>query len=132
MGLEKLQAHKFGLKMQDYEPPSDDPFNDIPEDNALTAANEDYIRIYYNWKDLHQQSRKNLLEFENPNFELLSHVEGRDEVAKLVSDLIYDKLNSQLSSYKCIAWATKRHCKALPSLQTRLSIGQWGVAIALC
>ena len=79
-----LQAHKFGSKMQSYEPPSDDPFDDIPEDDA---AGEDYTRIYYNWKDLHQQSRKNLLEFENPKFELLYNVKGKTQVANLVSDL---------------------------------------------
>ena len=118
--------------MQDYKPPSDDPFDDTPDTtvpNPMTAT-EDYTGIYYNWKDLHQQTRKNLLEFENPAFKLPSNAEGRDQVAKLVSTMICDKLDSQLS--KCIAWATKRHCKALSSLQARLSIGWWGVAIAMC
>jgi hypothetical protein len=133
MGLEKLQANKFGSKMQDYKPPSDDPFDDTCDTDVpnplMTEMNEDYTGIYYNWKDLHQQTRKNLLEFENPKFELLSEVEGRDQVAKLVSALICDKVDSQL--YKRIAWATKRHCKTLSSLQPRLFIGR-GVAIALC
>jgi len=62
MGLEKLQAHKFASKMQDYKPPSDDPFDDTPDTvpNPLMTATEDYTGIYYNWKDLHQQTRKNL------------------------------------------------------------------------
>ena len=99
MGLEMLQANKFGSKMQDYKPPSDDPFDDTNDTNVLNplmTANEDYTRIYYNWKDLHQQTRNNLLEFENPNFKLLSNVVGRDQVAKLVSALICDKLDSTL------------------------------------
>jgi len=108
MGLEKLQAHRFASKMQDYKPPSDDPFDDTPDTtvpNPLMTATEDYTGIYYNWKDLHQQTRKNLLEFENPSFKLISNAKGREQVAKLVSTLICDKLDSQLS--KCIAWATK-------------------------
>lgn len=124
MGLEKLKAHKFGSKMKDYKPPSDDPFDDTPDTNVpnpLTIPNEDYTGIYYNWKDLHQQTRKNLLEFEKPDFHLPSNAEGRDQVAKLVSALICEKPDSQL--YKCIAWATKRHRKALSSLQAWLWIG---------
>jgi hypothetical protein len=98
IGLEKLQVNKFGSKMQDYKPPSDDPFEDTTDTNApnsLMTANEDYTEIYYNWKDLHQQTRKNLLEFENPNFELLPRAEGRDQVAKLVSIWICDKPDFQ-------------------------------------
>lgn len=88
VGLEKLQAKKYGSKMQNYKPPSDNPFDDPSDSNVLNPGNEDYTKIYYNWKDLHQQTRKNLLEFEDPNFELLSNVEGREQVAKLVSALI--------------------------------------------
>jgi hypothetical protein len=94
MGLTKLQAHKFGSKMQDYTPPSDDPFDNTPDinvPNLLMTTNEDYTGIYYNWKDLHQQTRKNLLEFENPYFELLSNAKGRDQV---VSALNCNKLDS--------------------------------------
>ena len=85
--------------MQDYKPPSDDPFDDTPDTtvpNLLMTANEDYNEIYYNWKDLHQQTRINLLEFENPNFKLLSNAEGPVQVTKLVSTLICDKPDSQL------------------------------------
>jgi hypothetical protein len=101
MGLEKLQANKFGSKMQDYKPPSDDPFDDTRDTDVLNPSmteNEDYTGIYYNWKDLHQQTRKNLLEFENPNFELLSEVEGRDQVAKLVSAHCFDLRETRLST----------------------------------
>jgi hypothetical protein len=80
--------------MQDYKPPSDDPFDDTLDSakvpNELLTSNEDYNDIYYNWRDLHQQTRNNLLEFENPNFELRSNAEGRDQVAKLVSTLVCD------------------------------------------
>jgi len=131
-GLEKLQIERFGSKMQDYKPPSDDPFDDTPDIDVPDASTTDYSRIYYSWKALHQQTRKNLLEFETPGFKLLSNVEGRDQVAKLVSALICDE--STLKLHGCIAWATKRHCKTLLLLPTRLPFGHWpgGVAIALC
>jgi len=83
--------------MQDYRAPSDDPFDNTQDTNLPNpsmTANEDYTWIYYNWKDLHQQTRKNLLEFENPDFKLRSNAKGRDQVAKLVGALICDKLDS--------------------------------------
>ncbi len=98
VGLKELQDKKIGLKMQDYKPPSDDPFDDTFDNNPpnpLLTANEDCTAVYYNWKDLHQQTRKNLLEFENPSFDLPSSAKGRDQVTKLVSILICDKFDSQ-------------------------------------
>ncbi|KDR69840.1 hypothetical protein GALMADRAFT_230492 [Galerina marginata CBS 339.88] len=89
-GLNNLQDKKIGSKMQDYKPLSDDPFDDTGDTNVLDplmTESEDYAGIYYNWKDLHQKTRENLLEFENPNFKLLSNVEGRDQVAKLLGQL---------------------------------------------
>jgi len=120
MALKNLQANKFGSKMQDYKPPSDDPFDDSSDADVPNPANEDYTAIYYSWKDLHQQTRKNLLEFEDPDFNLPSSAEGPD-VARLVGAFFFDKLDSQLN--KCLARTTKRHCKTFLSLRTRLSIG---------
>lgn len=74
MGLEDLQAHKFGSKMQDYDDPFDEtPDTDLP--NSLMTANNDYTGIYYNC----QQTRKNLFELktQTSNFYPMQRAEIR-------------------------------------------------------
>ena len=72
--------------MEAYQPPDDDPFADILDGNAPDPTpSEDLARIHYQWKDLSQQTRDNLLLFENPGFDLRSCANGSDDVAQLVS-----------------------------------------------
>jgi hypothetical protein len=131
-GLVKLQEHGFGSKMQNYKQPAEDPFSDILDDNMPDQiSNDGLAHIYKNWRDLHKQTRENLLLFESPDFILPSRVEGRIEVAKLVSESSQLRLTPIFTSI-CIAWTTKRHCETLSSLQPRLFVGQRRMAIALC
>ena len=89
MGIAKLQEHRFGSKMLTYQPPTDDdPFADILEESTLDSAqSEDLVRIYSHWKNLPKQTRRNLLQFEDPDFELRSCAEGETHVTELVRTL---------------------------------------------
>jgi hypothetical protein len=89
-GLAKLREHGFGSKMQAYQPPADDPFADILDENAPDPTpSEDLARIHYKWKDLSKQTRENLLLFERLDFDLRSCAKGSDDVAQLVSSLYH-------------------------------------------
>ena len=89
MGIAKLQEHKFGSKMLTYQPPTDDdPFADIFEESVLDSTqSEDLVRIYSHWKNLSTQTRRNLLQFEDSEFELRSCAEGEIHITELVRTL---------------------------------------------
>ena len=82
MGIAKLQEHKFGSKLETYQPPADADFFETMVPNS--AKNEDLTSIYHRWKELPKQTRDNLLQFEDPEFKLLSYAEGGTQVTKLV------------------------------------------------
>jgi hypothetical protein len=86
MGIAKLQKHKFGSKLDTYQPPTDDdPFAGIFDNKVPNSTqNEDLTGIYNSWKELPKQTRKNLGLFEDPKFTLLSCAEGVTQVTELV------------------------------------------------
>jgi hypothetical protein len=72
--------------MKDYQPPADDPFADILDnDLPKPVSNDNLVQIYRNWQELHEQTQKNLMAFEVLDFELSSSAVGSEQVAKLVS-----------------------------------------------
>ena len=61
---------------------------DIFEESVLDSTqSEDLVRIYSHWKNLSNQTRENLLQFEDPEFELHSCAEGETHVTELVRTL---------------------------------------------
>jgi hypothetical protein len=89
MGIAKLREHRFGSKMLTNQPPTDDdPFADIFQESLPDSTqSEDLVRIHSHWKNLPKQTRKNLLQFEDPEFELGSCAEGENNVTELVRTL---------------------------------------------
>jgi hypothetical protein len=76
--------------MKNYQPPSDDPFADILDSGApKPVPNDDLVRIYHDWKELHRHTRSNLMAFEHPEFELSSSAVGIEQVANLVSSILF-------------------------------------------
>jgi hypothetical protein len=74
--------------MQSYQPPADDPFANIFDEGVPhSTQREDLVLIYSHWKSLSKQTCKNLLRFEDPEFELLSCAEGEAHVTELVRKL---------------------------------------------
>ena len=76
--------------MKDFSPPRDNEFDSIVDDSeSVIAANEsegeDLTMIYHRWGDLHHNTRRNLLRFEDPSFELKESAEGDAAVRNLVS-----------------------------------------------
>src|ERR1700731_782978 len=95
-GLKKLQERRYGHEMLAYKPPKDDPFESIfaePESGGATNGSNgnsasngiDLAVIFQSWGDLHQNTRQNLLKFEDPEFELRTQAEGEEYVRQLVS-----------------------------------------------
>jgi hypothetical protein len=85
IGIAKLQEHKFGSKLDAYQPPTDDDlFADIFDKKAPNSTqSEDLTSIYNCWKELPKQTRRNLRLFEDPEFTLLSCGEG-PQITELV------------------------------------------------
>jgi hypothetical protein len=82
--LKKLQAHQYGRRMQNYQPPSETMF----ESDAPHEPSEDKIllrTIHSQWVDLHAVTRDNLLKFENSGFILPRMASGEQNVKALVS-----------------------------------------------
>ena len=78
--------------MKSYTPPTVDPFASILGDsdsaNMTDASNEeDLSSIYHRWGGLHQNTRQNLLRFEDPEFQLPTRADGDVAVRNLVSGL---------------------------------------------
>ena len=87
--LKRLQYHKYGEKMQTYEPPSEDVFaallSDTPDAPSEPSEEEAELRtIHREWIDLHVVTHSNLLEFENPDFHLPRQATGEQDVKNLV------------------------------------------------
>jgi hypothetical protein len=78
--------------MQDYTPPTVDPFAGIlsDSDSGITPSannDEDLTWIYHCWGGLHQNTRQNLLRFEDSEFQLPARADGGEAVRKLVGGL---------------------------------------------
>jgi hypothetical protein len=89
IGIAKLQEHKFGSKLDTYQPPAnDDLFADIFDKKVPNSTqSEDLTSIYNCWKELPKQTRTNLCLFEDPEFTLLPCAEGGTQVTELVRQL---------------------------------------------
>jgi hypothetical protein len=89
--LKKFQAHKYGQKMMNYKPPSENIFesllSDDPSDTSYEPSEEEVkLRtIHSEWIDLHPITCANLLKFEDPRFRLPSMAAGEQDVKNLVS-----------------------------------------------
>ena len=95
--LKRLQYHKYGEKMQTYEPPSEDVFaallSDAPDaPDAPSEPSEEEVElrtIHREWIDLHANTHSNLLEFEDPSFHLPRQATGEQNVKNLVGLMRY-------------------------------------------
>jgi hypothetical protein len=86
--LEKLRVKHYGHQMRNYQPPSNDLYDEIFSDEAIPEPSEEDVRlrtIHNQWVDLHPTTRQNLLKFETPNFKLPEMASGEQEVKNLVS-----------------------------------------------
>jgi hypothetical protein len=119
-GIAKLQEHKFGSKMQHYQPPVDDNTSLFDDDAPCLTTSEDLSHVYSCWTNLPEQTRQNLLLFEEPEFELRSSAEGVSDVATLVSSRPASLRVFLHVGCTNIARAAQRHCKALSPLSARV------------
>jgi hypothetical protein len=72
--------------MQTYQPPPENPFDELLSDFPPQPSEEE-VRlkvIYSQWIDLHAATRRNLLNFEMPDFKLPRMATGEQEVKDLV------------------------------------------------
>ena len=85
--LKELQVHQYGRKMQTYEPPTEDMFEELFSSTPSEPFEEEVMlrTIYSQWADLHAVTRDNLLEFETPGFELPRMASGEQNVRNLVN-----------------------------------------------
>jgi hypothetical protein len=88
--LKNFQVHKYGEKMRNYEPASENMLesllSDDPSDTSYEPSEEEVkLRtIHSEWIDLHPITRANLLKFEDPRFRLPSTAAGEQDVKNLV------------------------------------------------
>ncbi|KIM23880.1 hypothetical protein M408DRAFT_332082 [Serendipita vermifera MAFF 305830] len=88
-GIAALQREKFGAKLRLYQPPSENIYDVMFEGEPEEPSPEE-IRLkelHAQWVDLHVATKKNLLEFEKPDFHLPSRATGHEDVKKLLSQL---------------------------------------------
>ena len=139
-GLKKLQERRYGHEMLTYKPPKDDPFESIfaePESGGATNGSNgnsasngiDLAVIFQSWGDLHQNTRQNLLKFEDPEFELRTQAEGEEYVRQLVSlspcRRFYLSYTPRIRFFNGnAAQRAQRHCQALPSLPSWFQNGR--------
>jgi hypothetical protein len=70
-----------------YQPPSEDVY-DVMFDGEADPPSPEEVQLkelHAQWVDLHAATKKNLLEFERPNFRLPTRARGHADVKKLVS-----------------------------------------------
>jgi hypothetical protein len=96
--------------MANYTPPVDDPFASIvgdsnPTNTADKNAGEELGNVYRAWSGLHQHTRRNLLQFEDSEFQLPERAEGDIAVRELVSRLHI--IFKQVIDPHNTAWPTK-------------------------
>lgn len=88
--LKKLQEHQYGQKLEHYRPPPENMFDELLSD-VPSKPSEEELRlkiIHSQWVDLHRDTRRNLLKFEKPGFQLPKTATGEEEVKKLVSQTV--------------------------------------------
>ena len=87
VALKKLQACQYGRKMQTYQAPSENMFEELLS-NALSDPSDEEVllrTIHSQWVNLHAVTRENLLKFETPEFKLSRSAYGDLSVKNLVS-----------------------------------------------
>lgn len=90
-GLAALRCARFGEKLRTYHPPSDNIYDDAMFEGELEEPSASEIQLkelHAQWVDLHASTKKNLLEFERPDFLLPSKATGYDNVKTLVRHYI--------------------------------------------
>jgi hypothetical protein len=87
-GLISLRIARYGEKLRTYQPPSENIYDVMFEGEVEepTAAEIQLKELHAQWIDLHAATKKNLLEFESPDFCLPSKATGYDNVKTLVSN----------------------------------------------
>jgi hypothetical protein len=85
--LKKLQAHQYGRRMQNYQPPPENMFEALLSDAPSQPSEEEVLlrTIHSQWIDLHAVTRDNLLIFETSGFKLPRMASGEQNVKTLVS-----------------------------------------------
>ena len=87
-GLRALRKAKYGRRLKNYQPPSDDMFGMMLDDAEATPPTDEDTKLkelYSSWVDLHVATKRNLEDFESPNYVLPPSAEGHEGVQKLVS-----------------------------------------------
>ena len=86
VALKKLQAHQYGRRMQNYQPPPEDMFEAILSGVSSKPSDEEILlrTIRSQWINLHAITRENLLKFETPGFKLPRMAAGEQNVKALV------------------------------------------------
>jgi hypothetical protein len=116
--LKKFQNEKYGQKMKNYKPPSEDTFASLLSDDQSDIPcepSEEEVKlrtIHSEWIVLHAITRDNLLIFEDPDFKLRSTAEGEQDVKHLVG-LIHFRVAS-------------------PSIERHFQLGQLNDIVRLC
>jgi hypothetical protein len=86
--LKRLQAHQYGRRMQNYQPPAENMFEALLSDDPPEEPSEEEILlriIHSQWINLHVVTRDNLLKFETSGFKLPRMASGEQNVKTLVS-----------------------------------------------
>ena len=120
VALEKLRYHRYGQKMQTYQPPPENMF-EAPLSDAPSEPSEDEIllmTIYSQWADLHAATRINLLKFESPGFRLPLVATGDLAVKILVSSYPARQLCVQLNAIS--ARSTERYRPIVSTIRSEL------------
>ena len=92
VALEKLQAHQYGRKMQNYQPPEENLFEALVSEAPSEPPSDEEVllrTIHSQLIDLHPVTRDNLLKFETPGFSLSQMATGEQDVKDLVSFMSY-------------------------------------------
>ncbi|KIJ60881.1 hypothetical protein HYDPIDRAFT_43073 [Hydnomerulius pinastri MD-312] len=114
----RLRMRKYGALMKDYRPPTDnDLFSALLDDdmseeteeqehgvNSLTEINQ-MREIYLKWVDLHPETKRNLLRFEESSFLIADSASGREHIVDLLAQIndvvrLCQRFNVPLSSTK--------------------------------
>lgn len=90
-GLSALQKAQYGVRIAKYKPPSDDSLYSVMFVEEVAEPTQEEVELkelYFKWADLHAATKKNLLDFENPSFQLPRGAQGHTQVTQLVRGLL--------------------------------------------
>ncbi|KIM23876.1 hypothetical protein M408DRAFT_332078, partial [Serendipita vermifera MAFF 305830] len=88
-GIAALKEARYGARLSEYQPPSDDVYDVMFEEETEEPSPEEVRmkELHAQWVDLHAATKENLKLFEQPNYYLPSKATGHREVKDLLSKL---------------------------------------------